>query len=100
MKDLLARLDEYQVVSTCNKKVVLSNGMEVSYRYKEEFHAEICLVVEISVRLEGGSYRDRAINDLENRMIIKWFNGKIVEGYDKQSIIQRDASDKLAVLIS
>lgn len=99
MKDLLAKLDAYQVVTADSERVEFDNGMVVTYRIEKKLHRDVCLSMVITVRLGDGTYSDTAWNDEENRMILRWFNDKYGcfrdDAYDRVT----NASEKLAKLI-
>ena len=97
MKDLLAKLDAYQVVTADSKRVEFDNGMVVTYRIEIVPHRDVCLSMVITVRLGDGTYSDTAWNDKENRMIIRWFNDKY-DSFSRDSY-DRVKNEKLAKLI-
>ena len=99
MKDLLAKLDAYQVVTADSKRVEFDNGMVVTYRIEKTPHRDVCLSMVITVRLGDGTYSDTAWNDEENRMIIRWFNDKYNSFRDDAYDRVTNASEKLAKLI-
>jgi len=105
MEELLKKLSTFNVVSATSNKVVLDNGMLVSYRIKTQKSSGAMIftttfVAEISICLNDADYHHTAWDEEENRLVVNWFNNMenqyTHEAYEKR---HRDNETLLGLLL-